>query len=1199
MNNEEIRKKEEIESALAAMIDGDFLQTSKNLLAVLCYRSERTVEFPGTAADFIQRFRARNQNTETEAEFLDSAESVKLVFQVTNEEIAPNDQPTLFESPAFDEGYVRSFTFFAIELEDSDYPRGKYAQFTREINKRFRMPIVVFFRVKDRLTIGFVGRRQHLRDPDRDVLEQVTLIKDIRLEDPHRAHIDILFELSLAECVQWMGANNQPENFDGLLKAWLARLDTEELNKRFFKELADWYFWAVDEVTFPEDAGEDVEVRNATSVIRLLTRLIFVWFIKEKRLVPDTLFNPNDLEGILDDLDPQESTYYKAILQNLFFATLNREMNTAQQPNNRKFRGEGQHYNITSLYRYKDYFIDPEDALRQFEMIPFLNGGLFECLDGPSQEDATRVLRVDGFSDRDDNPLHVPNELFFSDERSVDLNAAYGTRGKRHKVRGLIDILSSYKFTVAENTPIEEEVALDPELLGKVFENLLAAYNPETKKSARKETGSFYTPRAIVNYMTDESLIVYLKNEFITYSESRRTFSVTTPSSQLDFTKQADPVQRELDVARVSLSDEQKVEIEEKLRELFAHNDEPNSFDEAETEVLIAAIDTLKILDPAVGSGAFPMGVLHKLVFILEKLDPGNAQWKDRQIGRASTIPDPVARDNAINDIEAAFERNELDYGRKLYLIENCIYGVDIQPIATQIAKLRFFISLIVDQQIDDSQENRGVRPLPNLETKFVAADTLIGVDKPLQIQIRNPQIDLKEKELEEVRRRHFTARTPRTKGKYRDLDAQIRAEISELLEGAGFPHETTEKIAHWDPYNQNVSANFFDPEWMFNIKGGFDVVIGNPPYVVSKDRQLRRIYGESVFGRPNLYGYFIHRVLQDLLAENGILTFINPRTLLTDAYCSALRTFVLQHSQITSVLNIVDRRNVFEFVLQSCIVNSFQNTNTTNPIRVKSIFSKEDISTKNWVEISKDDFLFQQNGGPLFIVGHHHRVYDIFRKLKILRPLTAHGLSFTTGKIQWDLYRSVLGDSPISIATRLIWAENVQRYCYLEARNRADRIYINAQLERCQPITHDTIIVQRTTAIEQPRRIIAHLFSPDNFGYPIQAENNTSYLEEVEGLELKFILGVLNSRFMDFIFRHVNSNTHVSAGELNSLPLPDSEDSIRESIINFVDQILAAKGNDPNADVSELENEIDRIVYSLYELTPEEIAIVEGAENV
>ena len=234
MNNEEIRKKEEIESALAAMTDDDFLETSKDLLEVLGYCSDRTANFPGTADDFIRRFPARNENTDTEQEFRKNVESVELVFQVSSTEIAPDDQPTLFEAPTFDEGYVRSFVFFAIELKDSDYPRGKYAQFTREVNKRFIMPVVVFFRVQDRLTIGFVGRRQGKRDPDRDVLEQVTLIKDIRLHDPHRAHLDILFELSLGECAKWMADHKEQENFDGLLAAWLARLDTSELNKRFF-----------------------------------------------------------------------------------------------------------------------------------------------------------------------------------------------------------------------------------------------------------------------------------------------------------------------------------------------------------------------------------------------------------------------------------------------------------------------------------------------------------------------------------------------------------------------------------------------------------------------------------------------------------------------------------------------------------------------------------------------------------------------------------------------------------------------------------------------------------------------------------------------------------------------------------------------------------------------------------------------------
>ena len=326
--------------------------------------------------------------------------------------------------------------------------------------------------------------------------------------------------------------------------------------------------------------------------------------------MPDALFNEETIAKLLTSLDAQESTYYKAVLQNLFFATLNQEMNTPEKPNTRKFRVEGrQHYNITSLYRYKRYFKDPVAVLRLFETIPFLNGGLFECLDKSAPDDAKTVLRIDGFSDRDDNPLCVPNALFFSEPQAVNLNAVYGTKNSRYTVRGLIHILNRYKFTIAENTPIEEEVALDPELLGQVFENLLAAFNPETGTTARKQTGSFYTPREIVNYMVDESLIAYL-------THTVRSRAIHCPS-------------------------------ETKLRHLLSYNDEPHQFTDTEVEHLINAIDTLKILDPACGSGAFPMGILHKLVFLLGKLDPRNAQWRQRQIDRVQAA---IATSEKIDD---------------------------------------------------------------------------------------------------------------------------------------------------------------------------------------------------------------------------------------------------------------------------------------------------------------------------------------------------------------------------------------------------------------------------------------------------------------------------------------------------------------------------------------------------------------------
>ena len=787
--------KKAIEEALHEFASGDLSENAKKLFKELGYESERTRHLrPNTPERFLSVFNLDNDpDFNPERALIAKWESIDVLFQLTEEEIGNNPNLEIdFGDGGIDDTRMESYLFFAIKLSGDQYSRTQLSQITREMNKPFGMPAMILFQHGDTLTFAVIDRRLNKRYESKDVLLKATLIKDISFADPHRAHIDILFDLSIAE----LDEKYRFRNFEQLHEAWKKTLDTSELNKRFYKEIANWYFWAVDNVTFPDGAEKKKEVRNATSTIRLITRLIFVWFIKEKGLVPNDLFNHEKIKEILRCTDDEESTYYKAILQNLFFATLNQEMNTPDMPRNRKFRGEGrQHYNITSLYRYKRYFAQPDEALGLFESIPFLNGGLFECLDKPDKDDPQKILRVDGFSDRDDVSLHVPNLLFFSDERTVDLNAAYGTRGKQYKVHGLVKILDRYKFTVTENTPIEEEIALDPELLGKVFENLLAAYNPETGATARKQTGSFYTPREIVDYMTDESLVAYLKSRFITYQESQDSVSTIIPSAQLDLSGQVESVQTQMNTQEMTVSGEQKDVLEQKLGDLIAYNSKPHEFDEDEADILISTIDSIKILDPACGSGAFPMGVLHKLVLVLGKLDPRNQKWKQRQIDKvkrtiqtAENIEDSTVRDNTIHDLEReienindAFERNELDYGRKLYLIENCIYGVDIQPIAVQIAKLRFFISLVVDQQIDDTRENRGVRALPNLETRFVAANALIGLDKPAQMPIRNPKIDQQEIELADVRRKHFTARTPKTKDKYRKLDAQLRVELGGL----------------------------------------------------------------------------------------------------------------------------------------------------------------------------------------------------------------------------------------------------------------------------------------------------------------------------------------------------------------------------------------------------------------------------------
>ena len=494
--------KAQIQTALNGFTAGPLVENARHLLGVLGYESNRTLHIePNTAEGFLARW-----HINPEKALLAEWDTCDFLFQLTEEDITGGETPRLdvaTHTPV-NPAIYHSYLFLAVKLRGETYSRTALASITRAINKVFAMPAMLLFRHGQALTFSLIHRRPSRREGQRDVLEKVSLIKDIDIVTPHRAHVEILTDFSLGELQRAHGVSNVLE----LHQAWQKTLDSSALNKRFFQELADWYFWAVENVTFPDDAGEDVSVHNATCVIRLITRLIFVWFLKEKGLIPDALFDEAEIARLLrTPTETDDSSYYKAILQNLFFATLNQEMNTPTQPHRRAFhdtqtREAKRHPSaaeMPALYHYKRYFREPNAALRVFETIPFLNGGLFECLG-----------TIDGFSDRDDNPLHVPNELFFAEAHEVALNAVYGTKNKRTTVRGLIHLLNRYKFTIAENTPIEEEVALDPELLGRVFENLLAAYNPETGTTARKQTGSFYTPREVVNYMVDEALLAAL-----------------------------------------------------------------------------------------------------------------------------------------------------------------------------------------------------------------------------------------------------------------------------------------------------------------------------------------------------------------------------------------------------------------------------------------------------------------------------------------------------------------------------------------------------------------------------------------------------------------------------------------------------------------------------------------------------------------
>jgi hypothetical protein len=592
----------------------------------------------------------------------------------------------------------------------------------------------------------------------------------------------------------------------------------EALTKQFYNELFDWYSWAVSDETgvyFPNNVNTVADDREniETKVIRLITRVMFVWFIKQKDLVPGKLFDVEFLKGVLKDFNPMDAAngnYYNAILQNLFFATLNRAI-VDEDGNKRRFASLKGHRDIKNLYRYAEMFsISEQEVIDMFSSVPFLNGGLFECLDKTKQIDGVEVAyNYDGFSRNDKrfangryrNRAFIPNILFFEPKK------------------GVFSILSRYNFTIEENTPDDQQVALDPELLGKVFENLLGAYNPETRETARNQSGSFYTPREIVNYMVDESLISYLGDN-------------------------------------------------EVVRSVFEDNFVRKDEDEDAYKEITQKLKAIKVLDPACGSGAFPMGMLNRIVDILRKLN---------------------VEDNV--------------YQLKLHVIENCIYGCDIQSIAAQITKLRFFISLICDCDKDLSKPNFGMPTLPNLETKFVSADSLIKIKKVLTRDLfEDPRIEETKNKLKEIRHKHFNAKTASRKATLRKKDEQLRLQLAELLKGSEVKPEDAVQLAKWNPYDQNEVSPFFDPEWMFGIKDGFDIVIGNPPYVQLQNNggALAMKYENQefkTFARTgDEYCLFYERGWQ-LLKEGGHLCFITSNKWMRAGYGEKTRAFFAKNT--------------------------------------------------------------------------------------------------------------------------------------------------------------------------------------------------------------------------------------------------------------------------------------------------------------
>ena len=1044
----------------------------------------------------------------------------------------------------------------------------------------------------------------------------------------------------------------------------------EALTKEFYSELFNWYQWSLSdndgfEVTFPNDTSTEADDRKVDEhLIRLITRLMFVWFIKQKKLIPELIFHDNGLKGILNEFDPFSKTsgnYYNAILQNLFFATLNKPISEREFASTGSFQGKNEHYGIKTLFRdanEKSWFSWSHNGIIDlFKQVPFLNGGLFECLDQINEDG--KVFYYDGFSREAGRQKRafIPNCLFFDPHY------------------GLIQLLQKYHFTVEENSAHDVEVALDPELLGKVFENLLGAYNPETKETARKQSGSFYTPREIVNYMVDESIKAYLQH--------------------------ANP--------ELSIED---------LRVIFNCFDLPDDIKKNKElcRTLSTQLKEVKILDPACGSGAYPMGILNRMVELLMKFDT-----------------------------EKEFNIFDL----KLELIENCVYGVDIQSIAVQIAKLRFFISLICEQTpTDKEEENYGIKSLPNLEAKFVAADTLIGLTQQSkeQLDLKDEDLLLMKNDLWDLRcHKNFRADTWQKKLGLRKQDKdlckgiehyliknaskpdlgkieRIKAIIIELkaerekypekwidetvvpkaqlsfFEELEQPNQPTvfskdinrpkrdeidiriralskeietelkkstltgmedeiSKMIKWNPYNQNESSPFFDPEWMFGIIDGFDIVIGNPPYIQlqKESGKLAEKYknsGYETFERTgDIYSLFYERGWQ-LLRAKGTLCYITSNKWMRAGYGESTRKFF---STKTNPILLIDfaGQKIFESATVDTNILLFQKAANEAHSNACSVKAKWTSSLNDYVINNTKKCKFTSSGSWVILnpieQGIKEKVERMGTPLKDWKVQINYGIK--TGYNEAFIIDGKKKDELISkdpksaeIIRPILRGRDIKKYGYdfadlwivyipwhfplhfnssiSGASKEAETAFIleypaiynhlfNFKTELANRNKAETGISYEWYALQRWGSNYWEDFYKQKIVYNDIAQkltfalvepgiffNNTVYFIQTDRFEVLFLLIFLNSAIIDWYFRLISVQLGEKAVRMftiyvENIPIPYLSIDQQEPFVNLAKRIIENKKINQSTDY--LEKQADYLIYKYYGITEKEIQVIES----
>ena len=918
--------------------------------------------------------------------------------------------------------------------------------------------------------------------------------------------------------------------------------------------------------------------------VRLIGRLLFAWFLTKKHsdkgtpLMPPTLLSMEAVERSINS----KQLYYHDVLERVFFEVLN----TPVEQRKREYRST------------------------PWSQVPFLSSNLFEARD-----DDYYQVNATGQSEFYKS-LTVPNAWLYE----------------------LLDLFSEYNFTIDENLSVDVDLAIEPEMLGRVFENLLAEINPETGETARKATGSFYTPRVIVDFMVDEALCSYL-------------------------------------LSQTSLTREQ-------VTALLSYDGDDAALPQELCDEVLNAFDHMTALDPACGSGAFPMGILQKSLLVLSRVDPGSQRWAQHQLDR---ITDAGLREQ----LRDKLQREEREFVHKIGLVRNCIYGIDIQPIAVEMSKLRFLLSLMVDESIDDALPNRGIMPLPNLEFKFACANSLIrspGEHGGLLADAK----DLYFHDLGDMTAQYFDMHDPSRKLELRGkIEALVTDRVKKQLElagrrnatkryGSALPgHQARESepagqaeqdAMLWDSYRgifKGESVGFFELLYFFpDVKDGFSIVIANPPYIrqeeIKEQKPALQAQGYEVWNSTSdLYTYFYERAWQ-LLSPGGVACYISSNKFMRAQYGQKLCGFLAKQSMVELIVDLGGQKVFESATVDTCIVKFRRNqspkghmvlevptgsdftADTPLPAYVlahgTSILQQK-LETWPWTIATDAVLQLKQkiavSGTPLkewgvniyrgILTGLNEAfVVDTLtkeklcredpRSVEVLKPLL-RGRDISRYTVDWAGQWLILIESGWTDAhhrggkAETFFAKQQPAvYRHLKAIGDAIQrgdIRVKGQGLYQRDDQGDYWWELRDCAyyaeFGKPKIVYADICSRASFA--LDAESmylaNTAYF--ISGPSLLYLLGLLNSRAMEFYYRQVSAQLGAKGLRnfttyIEALPITKADQAMRQRIEALMQKLAAKPSNGTATDRAQWESELNAQVYRLYGLTPDEISLIESS---